>query len=47
MDGHRNPFAKLNRDLAFIMAGIVGLGALIGVPIGIAFDVLWHRHRRA
>lgn len=40
-----SPFAKLNRDLAWIVAGVLGVGAVIGVPIGIGIDVLRHRHK--
>lgn len=42
-----NPFAKLNRDLAWIVAGVLSAGGLIGVGITVAVDVLWHRHRSA
>lgn len=46
-DPDRSPFRKLNRDLALLGVAIVALGGLIGAGIGIAVDVMVHRHRRA
>lgn len=38
-------FPHLNRDLAILGGGLVGAVALLGTGIGIAVDVLVHRHR--
>jgi len=35
----------LQRDLALIGAGIVVVSGLVGAAIGVAVDVLVHRHR--
>lgn len=38
-------FPRMQRDLALIGGGIVVVAALIGAGIGVAVDVLAHRHR--
>jgi hypothetical protein len=38
---------NLSRDLALIGGGIVAVAVAVGAVIGVAVDVLWHRHRVA
>lgn len=39
-------FPSLSRDLALVGAGIVVAAGVIGAGIGVAVDVLLHRHRK-
>lgn len=39
-------FPNLSRDLAMVGAGIVAAAALVGAGVGVAVDVLVHRHRK-
>jgi hypothetical protein len=37
----------MQRDLALIGAGLLAVAAIVGAGVGVAVDVLVHRHRAA